>query len=68
MLRKAVLQMHIGAQSSASLSRNEEFRELEADLSALFLLKSFEIIDFIFDIFDTSFLPFDICCFIGIPS
>ena len=36
MLRKAALQLHIGAQSSASPSRNEGFREFEADLSALF--------------------------------
>ena len=38
MLRKAALQLHIGTQSGASPSRNEGFREFEADLSALFLI------------------------------
>ena len=34
-LRKAALQLHIGAQSGASPGGNEGFREFEADLSAL---------------------------------
>jgi len=34
--KKAALQPHIGAQSETSPSRIEGFRELEADLSALF--------------------------------
>ena len=36
MLRKAAMQLHIGAGSGASPSRIEGFREFEADLSALF--------------------------------
>ena len=36
MLRKAATQLHIHTQSGASPSRNEGFREFEADLSALF--------------------------------
>ena len=35
-LRKAAMQLHIGAGSGASPSRIEGFREFEADLSALF--------------------------------
>ena len=35
MLRKAVMQLHIGAGSGASPSRIEGFRKFEAELSAL---------------------------------
>ena len=38
-LRKAATQLHIRTQSGASPSRNEGFREFEADLSALFFKK-----------------------------
>ena len=38
-LRKAAMQLHIGAQSGVSPSRIEGFREFEADISALFLYR-----------------------------
>ena len=38
------MQLHIGAQSGASPSGNEEFREFEADLSALFFVSKHQII------------------------